>query len=51
LIITHHASDVKPSGAERRVPIRLHYVINQASGDALNEDDAFSRWMQQVAEA
>lgn len=31
--------------------LSLHYVINQAPGDALNEDDAFSRWMRQVAEA
>jgi hypothetical protein len=27
----------------------LHYVINQAPGDALNQDDAFSEWMSGVA--
>jgi phosphatidylserine decarboxylase precursor len=30
--------------------LSLHYVINQAPRDALNEDDAFSRWLRQVAE-
>jgi phosphatidylserine decarboxylase precursor len=29
----------------------LHYVINQAPGDVLNEDEAFSQWMRRVADA
>lgn len=29
--------------------VHLHYVINQAPGDALNEDEAFSAWMSQLA--
>lgn len=31
--------------------LNLHYVINQAPEDALNEDDAFSDWMNDAAEA
>jgi phosphatidylserine decarboxylase len=31
--------------------LSLHYVVNQAPGNALNEDEAFSAWMRQVAEA
>ena len=30
--------------------LSLHYVVNQAPGDALNEDEAFSGWMRRVAE-
>ncbi len=30
--------------------LSLHYVINQAPGDALNEDQAFSGWLRRVAE-
>ena len=29
----------------------LHYVINQAPDDALNEDEAFSEWLSRVARA
>jgi len=31
--------------------LSLHYVVNQAPGDALNEDRAFSDWLGQVASA
>lgn len=31
--------------------LSLHYIVNQAPGDALNEDEAFSDWMSQVARA
>ena len=31
--------------------VHLHYVINHAPGDALNEDEAFSAWLRQVAKA
>ncbi len=31
--------------------LSLHYVVNQAPGDALNEDRAFSDWLGQVATA
>jgi len=31
--------------------VHLHYVINQAPGDVLNEDEAFSEWMSRVARA
>ena len=31
--------------------LALHYVIGQAPGDVLNEDEAFADWMSQVARA
>jgi len=31
--------------------LRLHYVVNQASGDVLNTDPAFSDWLGRVAAA
>jgi phosphatidylserine decarboxylase precursor len=31
--------------------LSLHYVVNQAPGDALNEDEAFSDWLGNVAAA
>jgi phosphatidylserine decarboxylase precursor len=29
--------------------LRLHFVVNQAPGDTLNQDEAFSEWMSEVA--
>jgi phosphatidylserine decarboxylase len=39
--------------AREAVPkvLSIHFIVNQAPGDALNKDQAFSRWMGQVAKA